>query len=204
MRWHQLTLLIGSSTLKTRVWDRNERLWEAQVHQPGQRQPALSCCRWLVQWHEAAYCSVPERFGHTAGTPELWNQVSSKTSTWMKKRRSAVRIFCASAISTWTWAHCMRIQRGCLHAGGWAACCGNVSAPVWFPHVTCLHWGRRLEQKTLEAELQHAFSGHLFISYNNTIWKKKTAPWWWKVWLRFSLYQEILHYLNNYFWLLMQ
>lgn len=80
----------------------------------------------------------------------------------------------------------------------------NVPAPVWFPHVTCLHWGRRLEQKTLEAELQHAFSGHLFISYNNTIWKKKTAPWWWKVWLRFSLYQEILHYLNNYFWLLMQ
>lgn len=60
-------------------------------------------------------------------------------------------------------------------------------------------WSRKLE-----AELQHAFSGHLFISYNNTIWKKKTAPWWWKVWLRFSLYQEILHYLNNYFWLLMQ
>lgn len=171
MRLHQLTLLIGSSTLKTRVWDRNERLWEAQVHQPGQRQPALSCCRWLVQWHEAAYCSVPERFGHTAGTPELWNQVSSKTSTWMKKRRSAVRIFCASAISTWTWAHCMRIQRGCLHPGGWT-CQLQFDSHTLPVYTEGGGWSRKLWRQSYNMRFLDTYSSATITPYG----KRRLPP----------------------------
>lgn len=209
MRWHQLTLLIGSSTLKTRVWDRNERLWEAQVHQTWTKVARSQLLQIIGQWSgdmkpsvKATSTWMPAPDHRTASTHGV--SCSHLFPAWMKKHHSSVHItvselshqvtFCACAISTWTWrAYCMRIQRGCLFVATCPAqpnssiqvdqlppCCGNVSAPT-------LYLFRLREEAGAETSGGSAITCIFWtliirlISNNNIIWKKKTATWWWKV-----------------------
>lgn len=204
MRWHQLTLLIGSSTLKTRVWDRNERLWEAQVHQPGSPLSAAA-----DDWSSDTELLIAL---FLKGLDTLQVLPSSETKCQAKHlhewrnvaQQSASSVLLLSAheheeLTAWGSSVAVCIQVDELLAV--VTCKLQFDSHTLPVYTKGGGWSRKLWRQSYNMRFLDTYSSATITPYG----KRRLPPGGERFdFACFSCYQEILHYLNNYFWLLMQ